>query len=237
MTLALQATGITKRFPSVLAGDHVNFALERGENGAGKSTLMNILYGFYQPDEGEICIQDQPVKITSPHDAIKKGVGMVHQHFMLVPPLTVTENIMLGKSRPLRVRGLLENWQSWTWRAVSRRVCDLSRQYNIEVDSDAVVRNLTVGAQQRVEIIKALYRDADILILDEPTAVLTPQEADELFVVMHNLIRGGIVGFRSEPRGGGTSLEQGSCEPNPAADRDTVIAGFDTLISATYEDK
>ena len=114
MTLALQATGITKRFPSVLAGDHVNFALERGENGAGKSTLMNILYGFYQPDEGEICIQDQPVKITSPHDAIKKGVGMVHQHFMLVPPLTVTENIMLGKSRPLRVRGLLENWQSWT---------------------------------------------------------------------------------------------------------------------------
>jgi len=121
MTLALQATGITKRFPSVLAGDHVNFSLERGEihallgeNGAGKSTLMNILYGFYQPDEGAICIQDQPVKMTSPHDAIKKGVGMVHQHFMLVPALTVTENIMLGKSRPLRVRGLLENWQSWT---------------------------------------------------------------------------------------------------------------------------
>ena len=104
MTLALQATGITKRFPSVLAGDHVNFSLERGEihallgeNGAGKSTLMNILYGFYQPDEGAICIQDQPVQITSPHDAIKKGVGMVHQHFMLVPPLTVTENIMLGQ--------------------------------------------------------------------------------------------------------------------------------------------
>src|SRR5215216_5778946 len=104
MTLALQATGITKRFPGVLANDHVNFFTERdeihallGENGAGKSMLMNILYGFYQPDEGTICIQDQPVKMTSPHDAIKKGVGMVHQHFMLVPPLTVTENIMLGQ--------------------------------------------------------------------------------------------------------------------------------------------
>jgi len=244
MTLALQATGITKRFPSVLAGDHVNFSLERGEilallgeNGAGKSTLMNILYGFYQPDEGAICIQDQPVQITSPHDAIKKGVGMVHQHFMLVPPLTVTENILLGQESTTSGMRALGELAVLDRRAVSRRVCDLSRQYNIEVDSDAVVRNLTVGAQPRVEIIKALYRDADILILDEPTAVLTPQEADELFVVMHNLIRGGIVGSRSEPRGGGTSLEQGSCEPNPAADRDTVIAGFDTLISATYEDK
>jgi hypothetical protein len=122
-------------------------------------------------------------------------------------------------------------------RAVSRQIRDLSRQYNIEVDPDAVVGNLLVGAHQRVEITKALYPDADILILDEPTAVLTPQEADELFVVMHNVIRGGIVGSCSEPRGGGTSLEQSSCEPNPAADRNMVIAGFDTLTSATYEDK
>jgi simple sugar transport system ATP-binding protein len=185
---------------------------------------MNILYGFYQPDEGEICIQDQPVKMTSPHDAIKKALAWF------------TSTSCWCHRSPSGTRALGE-LAILDLRAVARRVRDLSRQYTIEVDPDAVVRNLIVGAQQRVEITKALYQDADILILDEPTAVLTPQEADELFVIMHNLIRGGIVGSCSEPRGGGTSLEQGSCEPNPAADRNMVIAGFDRLISATYEDK
>lgn len=198
MTIALQATGITKRFPGVLANDHVNFTLEKGEihallgeNGAGKSTLMNILYGLHQPDEGEIRINDQPVKIFGPHDAIAKGVGMVHQHFMLVPPLTVTENIMLGQesvtaaSKGLGALAVLDR------KSVAARIRELSQKYSLQVDPEAVVQDLTVGAQQRVEIIKALYREADILILDEPTAVLTPQEADELFVIMRNLTRQG----------------------------------------------
>jgi simple sugar transport system ATP-binding protein len=198
MTIALQATGITKRFPGVLANDHVNFTLEKGEihallgeNGAGKSTLMNILYGLHQPDEGEIRINDHPVKILGPHDAIAKGVGMVHQHFMLVPPLTVTENIMLGQesvtaaSKGLGALAVLDR------KSVAARIRELSQKYSLQVDPDAVVQDLTVGAQQRVEIIKALYREADILILDEPTAVLTPQEADELFVIMRNLTRQG----------------------------------------------
>lgn len=198
MTIALQAKGITKQFPGVLANDHVDFTLEKGEihallgeNGAGKSTLMNILYGLYQPDEGEIRINDQSVAIASPHDAISKGVGMVHQHFMLVPPLTVTENIMLGlesvtpTSRGLGQLAVLDR------KKVAGQILELSRAYGLEVDPESLVQDLTVGAQQRVEIIKALYRQADILILDEPTAVLTPQEADELFVIMRNLTRQG----------------------------------------------
>jgi general nucleoside transport system ATP-binding protein len=198
MPLVLQATGITKRFPGVLANDHVDFSLEKGtihallgENGAGKSTLMNILYGLYQPDEGEICINGFPTKIISPHDAISQGVGMVHQHFMLVPPLTVTENIMLGQETTVESTRALGQIAMLDRRSVAQRIRKLSSDYGLMVDPNAVVSDLTVGAQQRVEIVKALYRNADILILDEPTAVLTPQEADELFVIMRSLIKEG----------------------------------------------
>jgi len=198
MTPALQATGITKRFPGVLANDHVNFTLQKGEihallgeNGAGKSTLMNILYGLYQPDEGEIEINGQPTRVQSPHDAIAKGIGMVHQHFMLVPPLTVTENIMLGKESVFGSTKSLGPLSVLDRRSVAARIRAISQQYGLAVDPDAYVRDLTVGAQQRVEIIKALYRLADILILDEPTAVLTPQEADDLFVIMRSLVAQG----------------------------------------------
>jgi ABC-type uncharacterized transport system ATPase subunit len=198
MSFALEATGITKVFPGVRANDGVNFALEQGEihallgeNGAGKSTLMNILYGLYQPDAGEIKINDQVIQISSPHDAIAKGIGMVHQHFMLVPPLTVTENIMLGQESLLAGTQGLKQLAMLDQKSVARRVRELSKQYSLEVDPDAVVQDLTVGSQQRVEIIKALYREANILILDEPTAVLTPQESDELFVIMRALIKQG----------------------------------------------
>lgn len=182
MAFVLQATDITKRFPGVLANDHVSFTLEKGEihallgeNGAGKSTLMNILYGLYQPDEGEIRINDQPKRITTPHDAIAQGIGMVHQHFMLVPPLTVTENIMLGQESvtdPTKILGQLAQLDR---RVVAKNILELSQQYALAVDPAALVQDLPVGAQQRIEIIKALYRNADILILDEPTAVLTPK--------------------------------------------------------------
>ncbi len=198
MALALQGVGITKRFPGVLANDHVNFTLEKGEihallgeNGAGKTTLMNILYGLYQPDEGEIHINGRLTKITSPHDAISQGIGMVHQHFMLVPPLTVTENIMLGQETKVASTRVLGPIAMLDRRKVAGDIKALSHQYGLMVDPEAVVQDLPVGAQQRVEIIKALYRNADILILDEPTAVLTPQEADELFVIMRSLIQEG----------------------------------------------
>ena len=198
MTPALQATGITKRFPGVLANDHVDFTLEKGEihallgeNGAGKSTLMNILYGLYQPDEGQILVGAQPVQMITPHDAIAHGIGMVHQHFMLVPPLTVTENIMLGQESLVGATKVFGGLATLDRRTSAARIRELSQQYGLAVDPDAYVRDLTVGAQQRVEIIKALYRAADILILDEPTAVLTPQEADELFVIMRGMVAQG----------------------------------------------
>jgi general nucleoside transport system ATP-binding protein len=184
--MALEARDIVKRFPSVVANDGVSLAVARGEvhallgeNGAGKSTLMNILYGLYQPDEGQVLVDGEPVQFASPRDAIARGIGMVHQHFMLVPPLTVTENIMLGaESR----RGFFLDRAS-----AAARIRTLSKQYGLDVNPDAVVGDLSVGAQQRVEILKAFYRDANVLILDEPTAVLTPQEADDLFVIMRGL--------------------------------------------------
>jgi simple sugar transport system ATP-binding protein len=194
----LQAAGITKRFPGVLANDRVDFDLMQGEihgllgeNGAGKSTLMNVLYGLYQPDEGTIEINGEPTRFNSPHDAIAQGIGMVHQHFMLVPPLTVTENIILGQESLQPATKFLGWLAALDRQSAAERIRELSHQYGLDVDPDAYIKDLPVGAQQRVEIIKTLYRKAEILILDEPTAVLTPQEADELFVIMKGLAKQG----------------------------------------------
>ncbi len=187
MAPILELRGITKRFPGVLANDHITLTLNQGEihallgeNGAGKTTLMNILYGLYQPDEGEIYVRGQQVKVSSPIDAIRAGIGMVHQHFMLIPVFTVTENVMLGEE-PLKPGGILDR------ASVSKMIEEISAQYSLAVEPSAMVRDLPVGVQQRVEIIKLLYRKADILIFDEPTAVLTPQEVGELFKIMHSL--------------------------------------------------
>ncbi len=187
MAPVLELRGITKRFPGVLANDHIDLDLEQGEihallgeNGAGKTTLMNILYGLYQPDEGEIYVRGQRVEIHSPSDAIRAGIGMVHQHFMLVPVFTVTENVMLGEEAT-RLGGILDQGRA------AERIRSISEQFGLQVDPEAYVKDLPVGVQQRVEIIKLLYREADILILDEPTAVLTPQEAEELFKIMRSL--------------------------------------------------
>jgi simple sugar transport system ATP-binding protein len=191
MAPILELRGITKRFPGVLANDQIDLTLEKGEihallgeNGAGKTTLMNILYGLYDPDEGEIFVRDNQISVTSPSDAISVGIGMVHQHFMLVPVFTVTENVMLG-DESTSVGGFLDRKSS------ANRIREISEQYHLEVDPDAYVRDLPVGVQQRVEIIKLLYREADILILDEPTAVLTPQEVNELFSIMRSLVEHG----------------------------------------------
>jgi len=191
MTPVLELRNITKRFPGVLANDHISLTLEPGEihallgeNGAGKTTLMNILYGLYSPDEGEIVVRGEPVRITSPTDAISRGIGMVHQHFMLIPVFTVTENVMLGEET-VRFGDVLDR------KAAGRRVRQISEQYGLQVEPEVRVEDLPVGVQQRVEIIKLLYRAADILILDEPTAVLTPQEADELFKIMRTLAQQG----------------------------------------------
>lgn len=188
---ALQARGVTKRFPGVLANDHIDLDLRRGgilallgENGAGKSTLMNILYGLYKPDEGHIYVKGKEVHFSGPSAAIAAGIGMVHQHFMLVPPLTVTENVMLG-GETVTAGVVLDR------RAAAERVRKLSAEYGLQVDPDAKIEDLPVGSQQRVEILKAFYRNADILILDEPTAVLTPQEAQDLFAIMRRLTESG----------------------------------------------
>ncbi len=191
MAPILKLTGITKRFPGVLANDNIDLQLNEGEilallgeNGAGKTTLMNILYGLYQPDEGEIFVRGQKIEIHSPTDAIRAGIGMVHQHFMLIPVFTVTENVMLGEES-VRPGGLLDRPKA------AKRIREISEAYSLEVNPDLFVADLPVGVQQRVEIIKLLYREADILIFDEPTAVLTPQEADELFEIMRSLAKQG----------------------------------------------
>jgi general nucleoside transport system ATP-binding protein len=189
--IVLEAINISKHFPGVLANDGVNFDLRKGEihallgeNGAGKTTLMNILYGLYLPDSGEIRINGKPAVIHSSKDSITLGIGMVHQHFMLIPVFTVAENVMLGDETTRR--GLLDR------KAVAAKLKELSHQYGLDVDPQALVGQLPVGVQQRVEIVKTLYRDAQILILDEPTAVLTPQEADELFRIMRELTKRGV---------------------------------------------
>ena len=190
--VVLELRGITKRFPGIVANDGIDFDLRRGEvhallgeNGAGKSTLMNILYGLYSPDEGEILVRGEPARISSPGDAIDRGIGMVHQHFMLIPVMSVTENIVLAVE-PRREGVLLD------YGAARERVRELARSFGFAIDPDAKIQDITVGQQQRVEILKALYRRADILILDEPTAVLTPQEAVELFGILRNLQREGM---------------------------------------------
>ena len=191
MANVLELHGITKRFPGVLANDHIDIALKEGdilallgENGAGKTTLMNILYGLYKPDEGKIMVRGQEVEIHGPNDAIARGIGMVHQHFMLIPVMTVTENVMLGVE-PTRNGVFLDRAK------VAARIHEISEQYGLDVDPNAYIKDLPVGIQQRMEIIKVLYRQADILILDEPTAVLTPQEVEGLFKILQTLIEKG----------------------------------------------
>jgi simple sugar transport system ATP-binding protein len=187
----LELKGITKRFGSLVANDRIDLSVAPGqvhallgENGAGKTTLMNVLYGLLQPDEGEILLDGKAVQFHSPKDAIAAGIGMVHQHFMLVPVFTVAENVTLGIEETRR-SGLLDR------RKTRRDVRELSRRYGLDVDPDALVENLPVGIQQRVEIVKALVRQATVLILDEPTAVLTPAETDDLFRIIRQLTAGG----------------------------------------------
>ncbi|HEY4236276.1 MAG TPA: ABC transporter ATP-binding protein [Gaiellaceae bacterium] len=190
--LVLEMRSIRKEFPGVVANDDVSFDVRRGEvhallgeNGAGKSTLMNILYGLYRPDGGEIQVNGKPVSFTSAREAIEAGIGMVHQHFMLIPVMTVGENIVLG-TEPVKGGVFLDE------KAADRRVTEMAKTFNFAVDPDALVEDISVGQQQRVEIMKALYRNADLLILDEPTAVLTPQEASDLFEILQTLRREGI---------------------------------------------
>ncbi len=212
--MKLELRGITKRFGALTANDAVDLVVEPGEihallgeNGAGKSTLMNVLYGLYEPDEGQILVDDEPVTFRGPGDAMAAGIGMVHQHFMLIPVFTVAENVMLGHEETRRV-GFLDR------RRARRDVEKISREYRLDVPADALVADLPVGVQQRVEIIKALSRDAHVLILDEPTAVLTPQETDDLIRVMRAL------------RDGGTSIvfiTHKLREVREVADRITVI--------------
>src|SRR5215831_15288362 len=191
MTLALEMRGITKRFPGVTANDHVDFQLATGEihallgeNGAGKTTLMHILYGLSRPDEGDIVVHGALVHLASPRDAMACGIGMVHQHFMLVPALTVTENIILGQE-PSRCGPFLDVPQA------AHHIRQIATQYHLDVDPQALIQALPVGLRQRVEILKALYRQATTLILDEPTAVLTPGEVEHLFVTLTTLAQHG----------------------------------------------
>src|SRR5947207_1885000 len=220
--------GITKRFPGVVANDGVDFEAAAGEvhallgeNGAGKSTLSNILTGLYHPDEGEIRIYGEPVRFASPSDAIDAGIGMVHQHFRLVPPFTVAENVVLGEHRDEARRFLVHS------RQIERHVAGLGKRYGIAVDPRARVWQLSVGEQQRVEILKALYREARILIMDEPTAVLTPQEAEALFATLRAMAaEGRTVIFISH------KLH----EVKAVADRVTVLRGGKAIATTTMAD-
>ena len=187
--IAVQMRGIVKRFPGVLANDRVDFDLRQGEvhallgeNGAGKSTLMNVLAGMYKPEEGEVYVEGRRVSFGSPRDAIAAGLGMIHKHFMLVPSQTVTENVLLGLDKPRFLMNLPE---------YNRQILALQEQYGLRVDPKAKIWQISVGEQQRVEILKMLYRGARVLIMDEPTAVLTPQEVDELFVTLRGMCQRG----------------------------------------------
>ncbi len=225
----VQMQGIVKQFPGVLANDQVDFELLPGEihallgeNGAGKTTLMNVLYGLYEPDAGQIYLRGRPVAFTNPREAIARGLGMVHQHFMLVSPISVADNIVLGQPSPREP--LLENPKT-----VQRRLVALSEQYGLAIDPAAEVWKLSVGEQQRVEILKTLYRGAEVLILDEPTAVLTPQEVDELLVILRRLAaEGKSIVFISHKLG----------EVLAASERITVLRDgrvVDTVQTATVD--
>ncbi len=182
----IRLEGITKRFPGVLANNNIHLDIYPGEvhgllgeNGAGKTTLMNILSGLYHPDEGKIFFRNKPMTFSSPRDALSKGIGMIHQHFMLIPIFSVVENLTLGAE--VTQRGFLDE------KSAEKLVAELSQQYGLAVDSAALVRDISVGQQQRVEILKALYRGAEVIIFDEPTAVLTPQEVDDLYITVDKL--------------------------------------------------
>lgn len=190
MSYAIEMLNITKEFPGIKANDNVTLQVEQGEihallgeNGAGKSTLMSILFGLYQPDEGQIKINGEPVEINDPNDANKYNIGMVHQHFKLVHNFTVLENIILG---------IEETKHTFIQKDTARKkVVELSEKYKLNVDPDALISDITVGMQQRVEILKMLFRDNNVLIFDEPTAVLTPQEIEELMLIMKDLVKEG----------------------------------------------
>ncbi|MBN1259445.1 MAG: ABC transporter ATP-binding protein [Anaerolineae bacterium] len=249
MPPVLELKGITKRFPGVLANDHIDLTLHEGtvlallgESGAGKSTLMNVLYGLYTPDEGEIAIRGERVDIAGPNDAIRLGIGMVHQHFMLVPVLTVTENVMLGMESIKH--GILLDRE-----AAAKRIRDLSARYGLDVNPDDLVGDLPVGIQQRVEIIKLLYRNADILILDEPTAVLTPQEVEGFFAVVRTLVaQGKSVIFISHKLKEVLALADtiavlrrgklvGAADPATATERDlaSLMVGREVILTVSKE--
>jgi len=204
--MLLQVKNITKRFPGVLANDHITLDVKKGEihaivgeNGAGKTTLMNILYGLYQPDEGKIFWKGEQVQFHSPKDAIACGIGMVHQHFMLIPTLTVTENVILGMKqnrRSIKTRffgkNLVFHSPILDTKTAEQKIVSLSKNFGLSVNPGVRISDLAVGARQRVEIIKALYRDAELLILDEPTSVLTPQETRDFFGILKTLVKQGM---------------------------------------------